>query len=363
MAAHGYSWENYHAAPSYRDDSQSWRLRWWILLAVLLSIFLHVLLFFAFSVIRVTGLAGAFGSPELDDRPMRVERVSIDPAKLQNLDDISLAEGAPEQSVEQAAQESFLDAQLEKIEMEEQAAVLREIVATPLVDKVQNLAPPAAGETPAETSPLEALAAEMESRSAEDITRELDSVREELIKNSQVSAAQAIMELGGSEASLDDAKADLLKELVERTADQTGAGTRGVPEGYADLDDLLSYDGPAVDLNKPIMMPTDLLFDYNEATLKEGAKLSLMKLGFLIQKNPGATFIIQGHSDSFGSDAYNVDLSRRRAFAVVDWLVGSLKLDRGQMKAEGFGSANPIADPGGTIEEQALNRRVEIVVR
>ncbi len=362
MAAYGYSWENYQAGSVYRDESQSWRLRWWILLAVLLSIFLHVLLFFAFNVIRVTGLAGAFGSPEMDDRPMRVDRVSIDPAKLQNLDDISVADAAPEQSAEQAAQETFLDAELDKIEMEEETAQ-REIVATPLVSKIENMAPRASGEMPAETTPLEDLLAEMEDRTAEDMTRELDSVRDELIKNSQAAAAQTILELGGAEASLDDAKAELLKDLAERTADASGSGTRGVPEGYADLDDLLSYDGPAVDLNKPIMMPTDLLFDYNEATLKEGAKLSLMKLGFLIQKNPNSTFTIQGHSDSFGGAAYNVELSQRRALAVKDWLVGSLKLEPGQMQTEGFGSSRPIVDPNGTVEEQALNRRVEIVVR
>ena len=58
-------------------------------------------------------------------------------------------------------------------------------------------------------------------------------------------------------------------------------------------------------------MPTDLLFDYDQVTLRVEALASLEKLGTLIRRNPQASFIIEGHSDSFGSDVYNMDLSRR----------------------------------------------------
>jgi outer membrane protein OmpA-like peptidoglycan-associated protein len=88
-----------------------------------------------------------------------------------------------------------------------------------------------------------------------------------------------------------------------------------------------------------------------------------MKLGFLIQKNPDSIFIVEGHTDSFGGTDYNLDLSLRRANAVVLWLRSSLQLGTDRIRAVGMGEAIPIADTSGTVEQQALNRRVEIKVR
>jgi outer membrane protein OmpA-like peptidoglycan-associated protein len=113
------------------------------------------------------------------------------------------------------------------------------------------------------------------------------------------------------------------------------------------------------------MLPTDLLFEYGSDELAEGARLSLMKLGYLITKNPNSRFIIEGHTDTIGSELYNVDLSQRRANAVVGWLMRSLKLSNDRIDAVGMGESRPLpsVNPNGTQEEQAMNRRVEIKVR
>jgi outer membrane protein OmpA-like peptidoglycan-associated protein len=88
-----------------------------------------------------------------------------------------------------------------------------------------------------------------------------------------------------------------------------------------------------------------------------------MKLGFLIQKNPDSLFIIEGHTDTIGSGESNQDLSQRRAYAVVNWLMTSLRLGTDRIRAVGMGETKPLANPNGDQQEQSLNRRVEIKVR
>ena len=110
-------------------------------------------------------------------------------------------------------------------------------------------------------------------------------------------------------------------------------------------------------------MPTDLLFDYDQINLRVEALASLEKLGTLIRRNPQATFIIEGHTDSFGSNVYNLDLSRRRADTVKAWLITMMKIPPDRIAARGFGKSRLIAPASGTIEEQQINRRVEIVIR
>jgi outer membrane protein OmpA-like peptidoglycan-associated protein len=112
-------------------------------------------------------------------------------------------------------------------------------------------------------------------------------------------------------------------------------------------------------------MPTDLLFPFGSDQLAEAARLSLMKLGFLIQKNPNSLFIIEGHTDTIGSEASNLDLSQRRANAVVSWLQNSLRLANDRVQAVGMGESRTLANvnPNGDQAEQAMNRRVEIKVR
>jgi outer membrane protein OmpA-like peptidoglycan-associated protein len=110
-------------------------------------------------------------------------------------------------------------------------------------------------------------------------------------------------------------------------------------------------------------MPTDLLFDYDSANLRPGATASLQKLGRLIQRNPQAIFKVEGHTDSFGGDEYNMDLSQRRAETVKAWLVGNMNIEADRIQTEGYGKTRLIVPADRSVEEQQLNRRVEIVIR
>src|SRR5690606_17469037 len=112
--------------------------------------------------------------------------------------------------------------------------------------------------------------------------------------------------------------------------------------------------GPLQPETAPILMPTDLLFDYDSHDLREQALSSLRKLGALIQKNPHAQFLIEGHTDTFGTPEYNLELSRLRAESVRAWLVQEMAIDPARIRTRGHGSARLIAPGTGSIEEQAI---------
>ncbi|CAN5316165.1 hypothetical protein BH09VER1_BH09VER1_36810 [soil metagenome] len=163
---------------------------------------------------------------------------------------------------------------------------------------------------------------------------------------------------GASLAKLVDPKALTGKALAE-----AGALSGGKAPGFSNLDSLLAQTGPLSSETAPILMPTDLLFEYDSADLKGAARDSIEKLGTLIRRNPQATFIIEGHTDSFGSDEYNLALSQRRAESVKALLVNSMQIPSEKIEARGYGKSRLIAPASGSIDEQQLNRRVEIVIR
>jgi outer membrane protein OmpA-like peptidoglycan-associated protein len=67
---------------------------------------------------------------------------------------------------------------------------------------------------------------------------------------------------------------------------------------------------------------------------------------------------VEGHTDATNTDAYNIDLSARRAGSVVAALV-KLGVEPARLQSKGFGRAKPVAD-NATAQGRALNRRVEI---
>ncbi len=104
----------------------------------------------------------------------------------------------------------------------------------------------------------------------------------------------------------------------------------------------------------------DVLFDTGRASLKPGAALKLDRLASFLSEHPDRHVQIEGFTDSVGSDAYNQELSERRAEAVEAALTAR-GIDRSRISTEGYGKAFPVAsnsDSGG----RQLNRRVEVVI-
>ncbi|HZS17095.1 MAG TPA: OmpA family protein [Candidatus Udaeobacter sp.] len=136
---------------------------------------------------------------------------------------------------------------------------------------------------------------------------------------------------------------------------------KGRTPGFSDLDQLLAQKGPLGSGTK-LRLPDDQLFEYDSDVLQTSAITQLQKLGTLIQRNPKATFSVEGYTDSFGSYEYNLDLSQRRADSVKRYLVEAMRINPAQVETRGYGSTKFRASPNGSIEEQSPNRRVEVVV-
>jgi OOP family OmpA-OmpF porin len=105
-----------------------------------------------------------------------------------------------------------------------------------------------------------------------------------------------------------------------------------------------------------------ILFDTDKAVVKPESEAALNEIAKLLKDNPGMTAFIVGHTDMSGSPEHNVDLSNRRAAAVVEALVADHGISRERLTPRGVGPLAPVAS-NDTEAGRALNRRVELVKR
>lgn len=104
----------------------------------------------------------------------------------------------------------------------------------------------------------------------------------------------------------------------------------------------------------------DVLFDFDQASLKANSRDSITTLANYLIKNPDRKVIVEGYTDSKGSAAYNQGLSERRANAVKNALVRA-GVDPSRIVAQGYGQEYPVAS-NATNSGRAQNRRVEVTI-
>jgi len=109
---------------------------------------------------------------------------------------------------------------------------------------------------------------------------------------------------------------------------------------------------------KPLILE-GVNFKVDRADLTESAKKILDEVVRSLKENPEVKLDIQGHTDSDGTDAYNMDLSKRRALTVKQYLVDH-GIDGSRLTVSWFGESKPIAS-NDTPEGKAKNRRIEFV--
>lgn len=103
-----------------------------------------------------------------------------------------------------------------------------------------------------------------------------------------------------------------------------------------------------------------IYFDFASASIRPESEPVLKEIAGVLEKNPGWKLSIEGHTDTVGSDPYNLDLSRRRADAVRQSLIDRYHLAAGRLTTAGFGASRP-KETNDTLEGRARNRRVELV--
>jgi outer membrane protein OmpA-like peptidoglycan-associated protein len=201
---------------------------------------------------------------------------------------------------------------------------------------------------------------EIERSTAQTLPNSPNGTREQSLLNNAAVSGRPQPALSGTELATSTTIKRPNTFTSKMPADSAGPN-KGRAPGFSDLDQLLAQKGPLGSGTK-LRMPDDQLFEYDSATLQASAINQLQKLGTLIQRNPKATFTVEGYTDSFGTPDYNLDLSQRRADSVKQYLVETMGISSAQIETRGYGAAKFRTSPNGSIEEQSPNRRVEIVV-
>ncbi|MFZ5610144.1 MAG: OmpA family protein [Pseudomonadota bacterium] len=148
-----------------------------------------------------------------------------------------------------------------------------------------------------------------------------------------------------------------------------GALAGGAVGGYMDAQEAklkrqlantgvsVTRDGDTIILN----MPSNITFDVDKAEVKPQFYPVLNSVALVLNEYEKTYVDVMGHTDSTGSEEYNLDLSVHRANAVANYLMGQKVLGE-RFLVRGMGEAMPIAT-NDTPEGRALNRRVEITLQ
>ena len=131
-----------------------------------------------------------------------------------------------------------------------------------------------------------------------------------------------------------------------------GRSTRSLSSAEREEIAAIVKDKPKIDL--------EINFDYNSADISAKSLPSVQALGRALTNNDlkGSTFVVAGHTDAAGGDAYNQDLSERRADAIKRYLVDKYGINGTDLVTVGYGKSK-LKDPSQPMAE--VNRRVQVV--
>jgi outer membrane protein OmpA-like peptidoglycan-associated protein len=269
------------------------------------------------SVVLLALVAGCATTPmhsdRLDEARAEVEKVSADP----------LAQQAASKDIEQARR----DLQRAEIALQQRQAP----------QEIDHLAYLALRHAQAgEARIAEARARQEVAQAQEERTRVQLQEREHEVRSARGAAESARNSAAAAQGEAAAAQSELARarqELQDLQAKQTARGM--------------------------VMTLSDVLFDTGQATLKPGADRALDRLAQFFKDSPGTHVIIEGHTDSVGTDDYNLGLSQRRAQAVANALT-SRGVSTDRLQTKGLGKSYPVAS-NETQAGRQQNRRVEII--
>lgn len=146
--------------------------------------------------------------------------------------------------------------------------------------------------------------------------------------------------IGGSAGAVIGNQMDKAADELDR--DLEGANVERVGEGIK-----ITFD-------------SGLMFGVDKSELSEASKQNLIELAETLKKYEETNILVEGHTDDTGSDDYNMDLSRRRAYSVEDFLTAN-GIEKKRMEITAYGEMQPTAS-NDTDEGRQQNRRVEVAI-
>jgi outer membrane protein OmpA-like peptidoglycan-associated protein len=151
------------------------------------------------------------------------------------------------------------------------------------------------------------------------------------------------------------AAAPVVAAAPEKCADGDG-------DGVCDADDKCPNTPAGDKVDKfgcSLVSRLTVYFDFDSAELRPESITELERVVRFMNDIPSSTALVEGHTDSIGTEQYNLALSDRRAKAVYDYLT-SRGVDPARLRSVGLGEANPVAS-NETAEGRQLNRRVMLI--
>jgi outer membrane protein OmpA-like peptidoglycan-associated protein len=203
--------------------------------------------------------------------------------------------------------------------------------------------------------PLERARAESEIAAGREQAAQVAEKKAEIAKEEVELTKEAeacFSELAEKQAALAEKKATVAKEearVTKRAVEQAAA----IEQKLAELNAKETERGLELTLR-------DVLFETDRADLKPQALEDLYPMVTFLREDPDRHILIEGHTDSMGSESYNRDLSQQRAAAVQHFLVRN-GISPERITAHGYGKADPVAS-NNTEAGRQQNRRVEVVV-
>ncbi|MFQ5936758.1 MAG: OmpA family protein [Acidiferrobacterales bacterium] len=137
-----------------------------------------------------------------------------------------------------------------------------------------------------------------------------------------------------------------------------------VRKQFAQMEKLFTHNEARVmrESNDIIIRLIGLNFAVGQSTIDAHNYHLLTKVQHAVRAFPDSKLVIEGHTDSYGSDAANYALSERRAKAVKAYLLANMRIEPSKISAVGYGETRPIAN-NETKTGRAKNRRIDIVIR
>lgn len=203
--------------------------------------------------------------------------------------------------------------------------------------------------------------AKQKTASAEEIARAKSA--EDQLKDAASQRDQVRLQARTAEAEAAQRRADQARMAAENAQNQAAsaeAATRDAQARAAALAAALS-ELQAKQTERGIVITFgDVLFNVDQAVLTAQGMATAQRLADVLRDNPDRSVLVEGFTDSTGSDAYNLQLSQRRAEAIRSAL-GQMGVERSRIETRGYGEAYPVAG-NATAGERQMNRRVEIVL-